>query len=185
MPADDTRKRSSIGLWLANVVRRAHQEAAAAPMDTPAAAAEEPEYLKGIFRGIHTVEAPALSIQPRPSVEDSRRTIRESMDEYLATESPEYALLIKALPGVGKTTAAVKVAEDAALSGRRVLYSGPRHDFYADLMNMADRPTWWYEWCPPKLGARETRPGLMPPKYPLMARGTRYGILQADLRLGM
>ncbi len=107
----------------------------------------EPEYLKGLFRELRTIPAPESARQEGISVGEARQRIRDALGSYLAGPA-ESMLLIKALPGIGKTTAAVEIAEQLAAEGRRVLYAGPRHDFYGDIMAIARRPELWYEWLP-------------------------------------
>ncbi len=121
-----------------------------APTEPPAPPVpEEPAYLRGIERRLKVIDRPVLvGREDAASVEEARAVIRGAIASYLAQEAPGRALLVKALPGVGKTTAAVGAAEALALEGRRVLYAGPRHDFYPDLMAIAAQPSWWYEWLP-------------------------------------
>ena len=74
------------------------------------------------------------------------------MTAYLDDPFPTAALLVNALPGVGKTTAGVEAAEQLAARRRRVMYAGPRHDFFADVLKIATRPEDWYEWLPRQTG---------------------------------
>lgn len=55
-------------------------------------------------------------------------------------------LLLSPPPGSGKTRASVRFAEQVAAGGQRVLFLGPSHRFFADILAMASRPGWWYEW---------------------------------------
>lgn len=76
---------------------------------------------------------------------------------YLAEPTPGRALLLAIPAGGGKTTKMVQIAErTAAAGGRRVLYAGPRHDFYQDIQALAGQPSWWYEWKPRTLGGETT-----------------------------
>lgn len=84
--------------------------------------------------------------------------IDRAIAEYLAEPSPGRALLLALPPGSGKTTAMVAAAESEARQGRRVLYAGPRHDLFGDLMALAGKPTWWYEWQPRHAGSDERDP---------------------------
>ena len=77
------------------------------------------------------------------SLEEARSMIRTSLADYTALPTPTHALLVLAAPGTGKTTRAVESAETAASQGKRVLYAGPRHDFFADVRQLASHP----EWC--------------------------------------
>lgn len=99
------------------------------------------------------------------TVEQARQQFEQAAQAYLKSE-PSCVLVAALPPGAGKTYIGVKLAEQAALAGRRVLYLGPRHDFFADvraasaavgqvLPELFDR--WWYEWLPrqeddPELG---------------------------------
>lgn len=67
-------------------------------------------------------------------------------------DDPGYMLLVKAAPGLGKTTLGVRTAELGAARGRRVAYAGPRHDFFTDLMAIARQKSQWYEWLPRQEG---------------------------------
>lgn len=87
----------------------------------------------------------------RTSLQEARARIRTAIEKYLADPWPDHMLLIKAAPGVGKTYAGVTTAEAEALAGKRVLYAGPRHDFYNDIKAIAQQPQLWYEWLPRQL----------------------------------
>src|SRR5690606_24508854 len=78
--------------------------------------------------------------------------IWQEMMDYAQLVQPQHILLIKAVPGVGKTTAAVRLAEELAAQGRRVLYAAPRHDFIHDLRAIAKTPQMIYEWLPRQEG---------------------------------
>lgn len=103
-------------------------------------------------RRLKVVPAPRTEVVEGVSLDEARTMIRSSLADYLALPAPTHALLVLAAPGTGKTTLAVEAAETAAAVGRRVLYCGPRHDFYQDLQNLASHPSWWYEWLPRQLG---------------------------------
>jgi len=119
-----------------------------APAPSPGRMPVEPEYLRGIRREISVTDPPPIESMARPSLVSARRTMIERMREYLSADDTQGALLVNALPGVGKTTAAVQVVEEMASSGQRVLYCGPRHNFYGDVLAMAEHPELWYEWLP-------------------------------------
>lgn len=83
------------------------------------------------------------------------------MTEYLAMPDPDHILLIALPPGSGKTHEAVRQAEMWArqhVEGR-VLYAGPRHDLWDDLMRTAAYPAMWYHWQPHTAGDPETGQG--------------------------
>lgn len=112
----------------------------------------EPEWLTAnVQRGLVTVASAPRAI-PSGTVEEARRNIRAAMRDYLATPDPEHMLLIRAAPGVGKTFAAAEIAEECAAAGQRVLYAGPRHDFYEQVQAVAGQPELWYEWLPRQQG---------------------------------
>jgi DNA polymerase III delta prime subunit len=90
----------------------------------------------------------------RVSIKEAQTEIWQAMTDYLATNNPAHILLVKAPPGVGKTTLAVQLAEQRAEhSTGRVLYAGPRHEFFGDVMAIAQHPDWWYEWLPRQEGS--------------------------------
>jgi DNA polymerase III delta prime subunit len=97
----------------------------------------------------------------RVTLEEARDHIARAMRDYLAEPDPEHMLLIKAPPGVGKSWAAVRLAEEfAAPHGkkgkrRRVLYAGPRHDLFETIVRMSENPFDWYEWLPRQSGNEE------------------------------
>lgn len=61
-------------------------------------------------------------------------------------ERRPHLLALAAPAGLGKSTLGVRWAERAASAGMRVLYLAPRHDFFADVMELASQPSWWYQW---------------------------------------
>lgn len=85
---------------------------------------------------------------PAGDVSDARQIIRDAIRDYLSDPFPTEILLVKALPGTGKTTAAVEVVDEIAASGYRVAYAGPRHDLYQDVIAKSKTPAEWYEWLP-------------------------------------
>jgi hypothetical protein len=112
----------------------------------------EPEQLSGYQRTLKVVEAPEIAQQAYVSVEEVRDIIWQEMMSYAQLVRPQHLLLIKAVPGVGKTTAAVRLAEELVGQGRRVLYTAPRHDFIHDLRAIAKQPYMIYEWLPRREG---------------------------------
>jgi hypothetical protein len=102
-------------------------------------------------RRLTPVVQPAIAADPPIRIEDVPTLIEQRVTAYLAEPAPGRALLLALPAGSGKTTALVRVAERVALAGQRVIYAGPRHDFYADLMGVPNvRPAMWYEWLPRK-----------------------------------
>jgi hypothetical protein len=74
--------------------------------------------------------------------------MRAAIRDYLEIEHPAHMLLVRALPGTGKTTAAAEIVDELALTGRRIAYAGPRHDFFQDVTAKSSQPDGWYEWLP-------------------------------------
>lgn len=72
--------------------------------------------------------------------------LMDAITTYLNTPSPGRALLVSIPAGAGKTTAGVQIAEQVAASGHRVLYAGPRKEFFDDIQALYTRPSWWYAW---------------------------------------
>jgi hypothetical protein len=108
----------------------------------------------------------ASTNQPALTIEQARAQIRQRMTEYLAMPDPDHILLIAMPPGSGKTHEAVRQAEIWARQhfDSRVLYAGPRHDLWDDLMRASTLPAdvrdqWWYHWQPHTAGDPETGQG--------------------------
>lgn len=89
------------------------------------------------------------------SVEEAREMLRTAIDGYLAGGDYGTALLGALPPGCGKTTIGVLLAERLAAAGRRVLYLGPRTNFWTDVQAIATRKSWWYQWLPRQGGDDE------------------------------
>lgn len=86
------------------------------------------------------------------TVASARQILIDAIQAYRERGSYTTALVGALPPGVGKTTIGVATAEKAAHEGLRVLYLGPRHNFFQDVMGFAKRPGWWYEWLPRQEG---------------------------------
>lgn len=112
----------------------------------------EPERPLGHQRALKVVDAPEQTAIQYVSIEEARDMIWQEMMNYARLVHPEHMLLVKAVPGVGKTTAAVRLAEELVMQGRRVLYAAPRHDFIHDLRAIARDPHMIYEWLPRQEG---------------------------------
>lgn len=91
---------------------------------------------------------PPARIYGADSLEAARELLRASIQEYLDEAEPREMLLLKSLPGTGKTTASVGAVETLAEAGRRVAYAGPRHALFPDVLAKARQPSYWYEWLP-------------------------------------
>lgn len=92
---------------------------------------------------------------PQPAAEalaDVRAALPERLWEYVRREITTTKLLVAPPPGVGKTFAAVHVAERAALAGMRVAYVMLRHDTFLDIQAasqaLGGRPDLWFHWLP-------------------------------------
>jgi len=99
-------------------------------------------------RTLKVCPAPADASKKADSLDEARMLIRNAILEYLRIDMPDHMLLVKSLPGTGKTTAAVEIVDSLVRSGRRVAYAGPRHDLYADVTDKSEQPVQWYEWLP-------------------------------------
>jgi hypothetical protein len=82
------------------------------------------------------------------SVDSARQIIWSGITDYLKEERPEDMAMVKASPGIGKTTAAIQIVEQLAAAGHRIQYAGPRHDFFQDILAKSKTPNQWYEWQP-------------------------------------
>lgn len=122
-------------------------------------APREPDWIPSIaeqdygFQREITACLPPVWAPPSGTVENARLVMWNAIVEYLDDPLPEHILLIRATPGTGKTTAAVRAIEQ--LTTERVAYAGPRHDFYADVVSKSGEPEKWYEWQPRQLGDDE------------------------------
>jgi hypothetical protein len=116
---------------------------------------EAPKERGPIRRGLKKV-ARVYYTEPELTVDELPAMIHKRVAEYLAEPAPGYALLLALPAGSGKTTALVQTAERHASGGQRVIYAGPRHDFFLDIQAIASKPHWWYEWQP-RHGGDDTR----------------------------
>lgn len=103
-------------------------------------------------RILATWDTPPADVTPRLSVAEARDHIAAAIDAYLEEPLPGEVLLVRVSAGVGKTHRAVRTAERLARTGKRVLYAGPRHDFFDDIKAIAEQPQMWYEWQPRQPG---------------------------------
>lgn len=125
------------------------------PFDDYGQTPDEPEYIHGRFRSLRVIDPQEIPNPERISLDEARERIRRAIADYLAEDSPAYALLIKALPGVGKTTAAVYAAEQVIQEGRRVMYCGPRHEFFDDIVRIIDDQRTIFHWLACQVGDEE------------------------------
>ncbi len=90
------------------------------------------------------------------TVEQARAQFEQAAEAYL--HDAPIGILVGALPpGAGKTYIGVKLAEQVSRAGKRVLYLGPRHDFFNDVRAASEATghvlpeyfdRFWYEWLP-------------------------------------
>ena len=116
---------------------------------------EEPDWLRGNERKlIWRPTAPPLTQHNILSVEAARVLLTDSLRNYLnARDIPSWALLIQAAPGLGKTTHAVQEVQALAKRGRRILYAGPRHELFQQIIHVPGaEPDLWLEWLPRQAG---------------------------------
>src|SRR5690606_548807 len=99
-----------------------------------------PEPPGPLWRQVRPCPPPEYATRPPPSLDEARQLMRDEIAAYLDLVEPEHILLIRAVPGVGKTTAGVETAELCAARGWRVAYAGPRHDFFKDVVAIAGQP---------------------------------------------
>lgn len=119
----------------------------------PDAFADEPDVAAGRPRALKRVSPPAPDTRAVQPLAAFRKTVADAMRRYMLEPEPDYMLLIPAPPGSGKTWAGVNFAHWLhELTARRVLYAGPRHDFYTDVVQAAtaqgNDARLWYEWLP-------------------------------------
>ncbi len=110
----------------------------------------EPKTPKRRYRGLVQQARPARPTETAVNLEAARALVWEAMQEYVWLEHPEHALLIRGVPGLGKTTLGVQLAEYVAGIDhlRHVLYAGPRRDLWGDLCEKMESPDLWYNWLP-------------------------------------
>jgi len=109
--------------------------------DTPAPAPQR--------RRLTPLVQAAPTHEPVLALADVPRVIEERVSAYLADPAPGKALVLALPAGSGKTTAMVRMAERVALAGQRVMYCGPRHDFFTDILAVPGvHAALWYEWLP-------------------------------------
>jgi len=99
---------------------------------------------------------PENTIRKADTLDEARSIIRNAILEYLRIDMPDHILLVKSLPGTGKTTAAVDIVDSLVRSGRRVAYAGPRHDLFQDVIAKSGQAAQWYEWLPRQAEDPET-----------------------------
>ena len=91
-----------------------------------------------------------LALKPEGdlTLEQAREAIDTKLWDYYESNN-DSALLVRTYPGVGKSTAAIKLAQEIARQGKRVLYLMPRHAYWDDIIsNSACDPELWYHWRP-------------------------------------
>lgn len=118
----------------------------------------EPARVARRDHGLYSFKTTQTTAGPCVTLDQGRQQIRDAIKAYLADPDPGYMLLVAAPAGSGKTTIAIETAEYAAMMlHQRVLFAGPRREFWQDIVdelrrNSERRPAWWYEWKPRTLG---------------------------------
>jgi len=136
--------------WATDFIERIRQRKSEQPYDWQPILSPPQHY----ERRLKECAPPAWS-RPVGSIDEARRVIRQAINDYLELEYPDHMLLIHSLPGTGKTTIAVDIVDQLA-QHRRVMYAGPRHDLFQDVLAKSGRPEQWYEWLPRQAGDDET-----------------------------
>lgn len=133
---------------LVDFVRKWRETPAA--FEPPTEALPVPEkQIPGIYRNLSRCEAPPIAKETPFDLERFRQTMNKVVRDYMATPDPDYMLLIPAPPGAGKTWTGVHLAHWVfEKMHRRVLYAGPRHEFFQDVINISPEPERWTEWLP-------------------------------------
>lgn len=93
-----------------------------------------------------TAGNPALQTDSALSLDDARDVLADTMSLYY--DDAEFGgLLVTAQAGMGKSTAAIKFAQDVADNGGRVLYLMPRHAYWDDITSSPFyEAEYWYHW---------------------------------------
>lgn len=131
---------------MANILERALADLAPPKPELPAVRNEAPP--RDLMPVRRALKPAPMDQTPRTyrTRDEAQAMIQDAITTYLADPMPESMLLIAAPAGIGKTTIGVRAAESAAAGGQKVMYIGPRKEFFADLMALASRPAWWYAW---------------------------------------
>lgn len=142
-----------IALWLRDMdARQARITLGAGPTDAPPPDAVH----RGAVRAGLVAAQKVAPKRPETTLDAVRAAIADDVNGYLADEDPGYMLILKMQPGVGKTYLGVATAEGLAAAGKAVLYAGPRHDFFQDVIQASNdqhgTPDEWYEWMPRQAG---------------------------------
>lgn len=127
-----------------------------APPLLPTGPLRDPPPEKFTRRGLTLRPAPADTDDDWIDLDELETVLMDATARYLRDPDPGHVLLLAAPAGGGKTRLGVRLAERVAAGGHRVLYAGPRRDFFADTQALAQRPAWWYQWLPRQGGDSET-----------------------------
>lgn len=122
----------------------------------PSAPAEVPPDDPAISRGLVVRSGAWRGMREQPQLEpdEAMAALEAAGWQHLSQKRP-HVLAVAAPAGLGKTTLGVRWAEKAAAAGLKVLYLGPRRNFFADILAIAQHPSWWYEWKPRQAGDEE------------------------------
>jgi hypothetical protein len=117
---------------------------------TPPIPPPEPEEYGNYALGNWHFSARAHGIlsQRQITLDDLRREMPERLWQYVLSAA-ECALLVRVAAGGGKTYAGIELAQRAARSGMRVLWTSARHNAWDDLVLMRNFDgRLWYHWLP-------------------------------------
>jgi hypothetical protein len=111
------------------------------------------EWLPSIERRLMPATAPEIRELQPAQLDAIREQQFNAMQQYLMTTAPEHMLLLRFPAGSGKTWSGARAAHwYYQTTGRRVLYAGPRKDFFVDVMQASAGQNIpldnWYKWLP-------------------------------------
>lgn len=86
--------------------------------------------------------------QPQPlTVPESREHVISELRRYYDKGASDEICLLTPDPGQGKSTTAIRFAQELAMRGKRVLYLMPRHDYWKDIVkNPFTKQNLWHHW---------------------------------------
>lgn len=120
------------------------EEAISAPVAVPIAA---PSSVPAFRRQLVSRPHAQVGFRATLAVAEARAELEAAMRDYVAQDN-DHVMLVRVAPGVGKSFAGVRLAEEMASTGRRVFFAAPRKDYWLDAMGMAAQPDLWYRWLP-------------------------------------
>lgn len=112
-------------------------------------AREIPQFTRSSERIQYELDWRTGEVQPQQllTVHQSRQQTIDEVREYLANGASDEICLLTPDPGQGKSTTAIRLAQELATRGKRVLYLMPRHDYWNDILeNSYTSPRLWHHW---------------------------------------